>query len=72
MATSRELQVAAELSRELHLSLDRLPYTEAFDRVHACFVERLGRECTQHQTWWALVGARKRGLIGRSKRLSRA
>lgn len=68
MATARSLEIAARLAAELPVSIDRLPYTPEFDAYHERFQVELGRRCTRWESWWSLVGARKRGMIGSSRR----
>ncbi|APW63228.1 hypothetical protein BSF38_04792 [Paludisphaera borealis] len=68
MTSARRLDVAARLAAESLLPLDRLPYTPAFDDLYARYVKEIGRDCSRHDCWWALVDARKRGLVGSSRR----
>ena len=69
MIPSRHLKIAAQLLRELNLPpSDRLPYTPEFEIFHCEFLETLGHEIPRSEVWEAIVGARKRGLVGSTRR----
>ena len=61
-----------ELLNELYLrtkkTLDDLPYTEEFERLHASFLNRTGLNLDRHDVWLAIVNIRKAGRLGRKKR----
>lgn len=61
----RLLRLAADIARKSPVSLDDLPYTEHFDRLLRAFCSRSGFAATANEFWLYLVGARKRGLVGR-------
>lgn len=66
--SAKQLDVATRLAAESTVPLDRLPYTEDFERIYERFRDLTGAACSRHQCWWALLGARKRGLVGPSRR----
>jgi len=68
MAIAREVEIAARLAREIAAPLDRLPYTPLFETIYARYVSEIGRDCSRHDCWWALADARKRGLVGATRR----
>lgn len=71
MASLNQLQKAADLIRLSPKPIDRLPYTPEFDELHLRFEQEIGVTCSPHYFWWCLVDARKRGLVGPSKRRRR-
>lgn len=71
MAIARQLEIAARLAAASRLPLDRLPYSDDFEEIYARFVKETGRSCSRHECWWSLVDARKRGLVGSSRRSPR-
>jgi hypothetical protein len=71
MITPKQLATAARLAAESGLPLDRLPYTDEFESLYERFVVLTGAACSRHQCWWALVDARKRGLVGSLRRRPR-
>jgi hypothetical protein len=73
MAAARLLEIAAQMLREPNVPpSDRLPYTPEFDVLCIRFSQLLGRECSPHEVWEAVVSARKRGLVGPSRRRCRS
>jgi hypothetical protein len=73
MAIARHLEVAAQLLKEQDFPpSDRLPYTPEFDIFRARFIQLIGRDAPSREVWEAIVGARKRGLVGASRRCRRA
>jgi hypothetical protein len=73
MAIARHLEIAAQPLKEQDVPpSDRLPYTPAMDIFRARFNQFIGRENTYLEVWEAIVGARKRGLVGASRRRRRA
>ena len=68
MVSARLVNLAASLAAEFPKPLDRLPYTEEFEAMYAKFVAMAGTSCSRHDCWWYLVDARKRGLVGASRR----
>lgn len=72
MISAQALEIAAKLVASSPKPLDRLPYTDDFEEVYRAFVVRLGRQCSRHDCWWYLLDARKRGLVGPTKRRSRS
>jgi hypothetical protein len=68
MAIARYLEIAAQIPAELPVPLDRLPYTPEFDMVYLRFTEISGTTLSQHDVWWFLLGARKRGLVRAMRR----
>lgn len=71
MSSARRIEIAARLASESELPLDRLPYTPQFKAIHKRFVAEIGADCSEHETWWCLVGARKRGLVKAKHRRAR-
>lgn len=72
MATARHLEIAVQLLRDPTVPpSDRLPYTPEFEALRLRFAERLGKEISSRQVWLALIDARKRGLVGASRRRRR-
>jgi hypothetical protein len=73
MAITRHLDIAAKLLKEPDVPpSDRLPYSPEFDTFQARFAQLIGRETTSREVWEAIVGARKRGLVGASRRRRRS
>jgi hypothetical protein len=73
MITARKLEIAAQILREPDVPpTDRLPYTPDMDVVRDRFSTRLGYEISNQEAWTAFVGARKRGLVGSSRRRRRS
>lgn len=66
-----QLKVAASLATISPKPLDRLPYTPEFDQLYRLFIEQTGSPCTESECWNAFLGARKRGMIGPSRRRRR-
>jgi len=72
MANSREIEIAARLAMDLPVSIDRLPGKPAlFEEYRSRFEAELGRPCDLEEFWLSLLAARKRGLIGPSRRRRR-
>jgi hypothetical protein len=71
MTIARHLELAAQTLTELHVPLDRLPYTPEFEVVYGRFTEVCGAALSRHDVWWYLLSARKRGL-GRASRRRRS
>ena len=74
MATSsRHLEIAARLLRDPAFPpSDRLPYTPEYDAFCLRFSEHFGREVSHKEVWESVVGARKRGLVGPTRRRRRS
>jgi hypothetical protein len=73
MAIARHLEIAAQMLREPNVPpSDRLPYTPEFDALRSRFSDLRGRDISCHEVWEALVSARKRGLVGASRRRRRS
>lgn len=73
MSSSKMLKIAAEIAKSSS-PIDRLPYSDEFEGpagVYERFLNRLGRQCSKQQVWWALQHARKAGLVGSSRRRPR-
>ena len=69
MIVARHLEIAAQILREPDVPpSDRLPYTPEFDALRKRFSELLGREISYREAWEAIVSARKRGMVGASRR----
>ena len=51
-----------------HKTLDDLPYTEEFERLHASFLNRTGLNLSRHDVWLAIAGLGKSGRLGRKQR----
>jgi hypothetical protein len=62
MTIARYLELAAQTLAELHVPVDRLPYTPEFEIVYGRFTEACGAALSRHDVWWYLLSARKRGL----------
>lgn len=62
----RELLIG--LYAESSLTVDDLPYTPEFERMHAEFVARTSVRLTLHDFWRALSSARKVGALTRKER----
>ncbi len=58
-----------DLYTRTHKTLDALPYTEEFERLHASFLNRTGLNLSRHDVWRAIVNARKSGRLTRKQRL---
>jgi hypothetical protein len=73
MIVARHLEIAAQILREPDVPpSDRLPYTPEFEALRAHFSVLLGREISCREVWEAIVSARKRGLVGASRRRRRS
>lgn len=68
MVSARLVNLAAALAAQCPMPLDRLPYTEEFEAIYAEFVAAVGADYSRHDCWWYLPDARKRGLVGASRR----
>ena len=55
----------ADLYTRTRKTLDDLPYTEEFERLHASFLNRTGLNLSRHDVWRAIVGIRKSGRLSR-------
>lgn len=60
---ARQVRMAAQIAREVPISLDRLPYTKEFEAVYSRMRLLLG-EISESQVWLCLLSARKRGMVG--------
>jgi hypothetical protein len=60
--------LVAELYAQVARTVDDLPYTDEFDRLHAEFTSRTGRQISRHDFWRALSSARKASRLIRKKR----
>ncbi len=58
----------AELYTRTNKTLDDLPYTEEFERLHASFLNRTGLNLDRHDVWRAVVNVRKAGKLSRKRR----
>ncbi len=66
---ARHLEIAAQMLRESDVPpSDQLPYSPEFDVFRTRFCDRLGREVSYRDVWKAVLNARKRGLVGASRR----
>lgn len=63
-------ELLAELYTRTRKTLDDLPYTEEFERLHASFLNRTGLNLSRHDVWRAIVGIRKSGRLGTKQRPS--
>ncbi|MBU0637633.1 MAG: hypothetical protein KKB50_02115 [Planctomycetes bacterium] len=61
-------EVLAELYKQTRLTVDRLPYTDEFEKLYTAFVERTGRALTRNEVWRALASVRKRSGLVRKER----
>ena len=61
-------ELLADLYSRTQKTLDDLPYTEEFERLHASFLNRTGLNLSRHDVWLAIVGVRKSGRLGRTQR----
>jgi len=61
-------ELLAELYTRTQKTLDDLPYTEEFERLHASFLNRTGLNLSRHDVWHAIVGERKSGRLSRKHR----
>jgi hypothetical protein len=61
-------ELLAQLYNRTHKTLDDLPYTEEFERLHASFLNRTGLNLSRHDVWRAIVSARKSGRLARKQR----
>jgi len=65
--TAVQLRAAAVVARLSPVPIDQLPYTPDFEPIYEYMVERVGR-LSRDQAWRCLLGARKRGWVGSSRR----
>ena len=69
MVTARELKIAIEVAQLSQVPLDRLPYTDEFERLWKEFIRRLGEPYPRSEVFQLLLSARKRGLLpGRQRK----
>lgn len=68
---ARHLDIAAELVSRSSLPLDRLPYTDEFEPMCEQFKTLTGTHYSKHEAWLYFLSARKRGLVGPSRRRPR-
>ena len=61
-------ELLADLYTRTHKTLDDLPYTEEFERLHASFLNRTGLNLSRHDLWRAIVSVRKSGRLARKQR----
>lgn len=61
-------ELLADLYTRTRKTLDDLPYTEEFERLHASFLSRTGLNLSRHDVWRAIVRVRKSGRLGRKQR----
>ena len=61
-------EVLAELYKQTRLTVDRLPYTDEFEKLYTEFVARTGRALTRNEVWRALASVRKRSGLVRKER----
>ena len=72
MAIAQRLRIAAQVIKEFGVPIDRLPYTPTFAAVSERFRSLSESvELTDQEVWQNLLGARKCGLVGASKRQRR-
>lgn len=57
-----------ELYERTRKTVDELPYTEEFERLHESFLQRSGLALNRHQTWRALSSCRKANLLSRKNK----
>lgn len=61
-------EVLAELYKQTRLTVDRLPYTDEFEKLYTEFVAQTGRALTRNEVWRALASVRKRSGLVRKER----
>jgi hypothetical protein len=61
-------EMLIELYGQAAKTLDDLPYTEEFERLHAEFVARSGKAMNHHDLWRALSNLRKARRLVRKER----
>jgi len=61
-------EIVADLYARTSATVDDLPYTDEFDRLHAEFEARTGRILSKHDFWRALSNARKANRLIRKER----
>jgi hypothetical protein len=66
--SSADEVVLIELYSKCPRTLDDLPYTGEFSRLHEQFIARTGKAVTRHDVWRALSNLRKRSKLPRKKR----
>jgi hypothetical protein len=66
--SNAERDLLAELYRQMHMTVDELPYTEEFETLYAAFLERTQRRMSRQEVWRALAGARKASRLVRKRR----
>lgn len=65
------LRIAAEVAQMSSVPLDRLPYTEEFDRLWEEFVRKADFPYTRAEVFQSLLSVRKRGMLPYRRRRSR-
>ncbi|MCX5654928.1 MAG: hypothetical protein NTY65_09810 [Planctomycetota bacterium] len=60
--------LVGELYAQVARTVDDLPYTDEFERLHAEFMSRTGRQISHHDFWRALSSARKATRLIRKER----
>lgn len=68
--TDEHKALLADLYTRTQRTLDDLPYTEEFERLHASFLNRTGLNLSRHDVWLAITNLRKSGRLGRKQRPS--
>jgi hypothetical protein len=66
---AKHTQIAAQILKESHVPpSDQLPYSPEFNAFRIRFCKLLGREITYRDVWKTILNARKRGIVGASRR----
>jgi hypothetical protein len=66
--SSADEEVLVELYAKSPRTLDDLPYTGEFSRLHEQFIARTGKVVTRHDVWRALSNLRKASRLPRKER----
>jgi len=66
--SSADEAVLIELYSKCRKTLDGLPYTAEFSRLHEQFIARTGKAVTLHDVWRALSNLRKASKLPRKER----
>ena len=66
--SSADQTLLNELYSDCPRTLDDLPYTAEFNRLHEQFIARTGKAVSRHDVWRALSNLRKASKLPRKER----
>lgn len=66
--SNSQKNIVADLYARTRFTVDDLPYTDEFERLHSEFESWSGRSISKHDFWRALSNARKANRLVRKER----